>query len=29
LAELHAMAIRHIFPRIARVVKSADIGFDA
>jgi nicotinamidase-related amidase len=29
LAELHDMAIRHIFPRIARVVKSADIGFGA
>jgi len=26
-AELHGMAIRHIFPRIARVVQSADIAF--
>jgi nicotinamidase-related amidase len=28
-AELHDVAIRHIFPRIARVMASADIGFAA
>jgi nicotinamidase-related amidase len=28
-AELHDIAIRHIFPRIARVATSADIGFAA
>ena len=28
-AELHDMAIRHIFPRIARVVQGADLGFAA
>jgi nicotinamidase-related amidase len=28
-AELHDMAVRHIFPRISRVVKCADIGFAA
>lgn len=28
-AELHDMAIRHIFPRISRVLKCADIGFAA
>ncbi len=26
-AELHDMAIRHIFPRIARVVQSEDVAF--
>ncbi|CAH2602774.1 putative hydrolase [Rhodovastum atsumiense] len=26
-AELHEMAVRHIFPRIARVVRSTDIAF--
>ncbi|WP_280178138.1 hypothetical protein [Methylocella tundrae] len=26
-AELHDMAIRHIFPRIARVAQSRDITF--
>jgi hypothetical protein len=28
-AELHDMAIRYIFPRIARVVGSGAIGFPA
>jgi nicotinamidase-related amidase len=28
-AELHDMAIRHIFPRVARVVASATLGFAA
>jgi nicotinamidase-related amidase len=26
-AELHEMAIKHIFPRLARVTRSADIAF--
>jgi hypothetical protein len=28
-AERHDMAIRHIFPRMARVVRSAAVGFPA